>query len=118
MRMQSVRTHLPRVSWLTAAVTIVGCSGPTLPSWPPDIVGVVQAVQPRILVVEQVSTNPDAILFSTDAHTTVIVRAPDGAATRGSVADIAIGSTVRAWSEGPVLDSYPAQAYGQAFEIL
>lgn len=103
---------------LVISLLIAACSATNLPSRPPDIVGVVQAVEPRILVVEPTSTNPDAILFSTDAHTRVVVRAPDGSRQRGTVADIVVGVTVRAWIKGEMLTSYPGQAYGEAFEVL
>ena len=97
---------------------VAACSATSLPSRPPDIVGVVQAVEPRILVVEQTSPNPDAILFSTDARTRVVVRAPDGSRQEGTLADVAIGATVRAWTRGVMLTSYPGQAAAEAFEVL
>jgi hypothetical protein len=101
---------------LALTLFAAACSSTSLPSRPPSIVGVVQAVEPRILVVEQ-ATNPDAMLYTTDAHTRVVVRAPDGSRQRGTMADIVIGVTVRAWTKGVVLDSYPGQGYAEAFEI-
>ncbi len=97
---------------------IAACSSTSVPDRPPDIVGVVQAVQPRILVVDSTTTHPDAILFWTGNDTKVVIRAPDGTRSRGTLADIRIGITVRAWARGEILSSYPAQAFAAAFEVL
>jgi hypothetical protein len=96
---------------------LAGCSSTVLPNRPPDIIGIVKAVEPRILVGEPTTTDLGAMVFWTDDDTRVIIRAPDGTRARGTLADIVIGVTVRAWAEH-VVDSYPAKAYAAAFEIL
>ena len=81
-----------------------------------DIIGDVTQVEAsgdaRRLLVEQVPTRsagyPIAWVFVTPG-TRILVRS-GGQTTRGTAADLAVGTRVQAWFTGPVRESYPVQA--------
>lgn len=81
-----------------------------------DIIGEVTQVEAsgdvERLLVEQVPTRsagyPIAWVFVTPG-TRILVRS-GGETTRGTAADLAVGTRLHAWFTGPVRESYPVQA--------
>jgi len=52
----------------------------------------------------------DAAQVAVTGDTEVLARAADGSVSAAEAEDIAVGTVVEAWFEGPVAESYPVQA--------
>jgi hypothetical protein len=111
-----------KLSWLPALALLVlaGCSGAVrdgaLPPGAPSFVGRVVAVNlPNVLLVADTTQPAGADRASVRTHAgTHVVYADGRAATPGALRP---GQSVRAWFDGPVMESYPVQATAAALVI-
>lgn len=63
-------------------------------------------------------TGENKISFTIGRNTTLLVERPDnGTAEPLSFADLADGMSVAAWADGPIAESYPAQAMAAAIVV-
>ncbi|MCK8114806.1 DUF3221 domain-containing protein [Anaerosoma tenue] len=126
---------MKRIGWVIVAVAaglaLAGCatSAPEPPSTEPDIRGVVTSVSDagdgasfRVVWMNDDAVGAqedyDAAQVTANAATEILTRAADGSVTDAAVDDIAVGTVVEAWFEGPVAESYPVQATAGAVVIL
>ncbi|HHJ99232.1 MAG TPA: hypothetical protein ENN10_04730 [Actinobacteria bacterium] len=126
---------MKRIGWIivaaAAGLALVGCatSAPEPPSAEPDIRGVVTLVSDAGdgASFRVVWTNDDAIGAQADydaaqvtanADTGILSRAADGSVSNAAIGDIAVGTVVEAWFEGPVAESYPVQATAGTIVII
>jgi hypothetical protein len=110
---------------LAALVMAVGC-GPRLPSGPPAIRGSVASVSPAsatagTILVEgrkETDTSFDKASLTIAGGVPVLRVKKDGAVEAASFADIRVGTSVEAWVDGPVRESYPVQADASCVAIV
>lgn len=110
------------LSAVAVCVALAGCAagGPSAPADEPDIRGVVTSVSGGETVSLRVVWTDDATIgaqagydaaqVAVTGDTEVLARAADGSLSAAEAADIAVGTVVEAWFEGPVAESYPVQA--------
>ncbi|HEX6987984.1 MAG TPA: DUF3221 domain-containing protein [Bacillota bacterium] len=102
---------------ILAAVRWMDAGGP--PSAPADIAGDIVAVedQGRVLLVQTGnSTQPDYRVRITNR--TDVFRRQDGGVVRAETWSPVAGQRVRIWVDGPILESFPAQAAAGAILVL
>ncbi len=90
---------------------------PRPPDGPPPIRGVITAIErDRVLIEEnpRERSGSDKAWLRVTAETILRFRATSAPAT---FADLRIGRTVRAWTTGPVAESYPVQGTAAMIEI-
>lgn len=105
-----------------------GCASSTLPTMPegqPTLVGPIVAQDLQFGAMQgtrNIHVRPEAeecgIVFAIDERTTIGVRTPGGSVRRGTLDDLTIGRTVRAWARGVILESCPGQTTAAAVEVL
>lgn len=107
---------------VAVCVALAGCAadGPSAPESEPDIRGVVtgvsggETVSLRVVWTDDAAIGAqagyDAAQVAVTGDTEVLARAADGSLSAAEAADIAVGTVVEAWFEGPVAESYPVQA--------
>lgn len=109
----------------SAAPAASPTADPRLPAEDPYIEGEVISSEPagggqlhsgRIQVVATTGGNQAVVTLL--AATSVWRRGTGGALTRGSLADLRVGQTVRVWAGGPVRESFPVQLDAKAVLIL
>jgi hypothetical protein len=126
---------MKRIGWIIVAAAVglalVGCatSAPEPPSAEPDIRGVVTSVSGagdgasfRVVWTNDEAIGAqedyDAAQVTANADTEILSRAADGSTASAEIADIAVGTVVEAWFEGPVAESYPVQATAGTIVII
>lgn len=108
---------------------VFGCAALTAPGHspegPPTLVGPIVAEDLQFGALngtENILVRPASdecgIVFAVDEETRIQVRTAEGGLRRGTLEDLAIGRTVRAWSTGIVLESCPGQTGAAAVEVL
>jgi hypothetical protein len=111
--------------FLIALMTLGGlcaCS-PTLPSREPDIRGTITSIvrsgnQGTMRIEAEPGATGDAKAAVTITAATTLLRAVDGASPEPiTLDDIAEGMSADAWFTGPVAESYPVQATGEAILV-
>lgn len=112
------------VALLITCSAVAGCSGsskkPSLPSEQPLLTGMItQKTGDRILI-EADPTQPSGApkCWLQVSSETLIYRDANGTPEKASAREIAAGQQVRAWSSGPVRESYPCQGTAGTILIL
>jgi len=111
---------------LSLALAATACSAGALrpPAGDPSIEGVITQLTPSAeggaLLIES-DGDPvyehDKASVRVDAKTLLLRQETGGTYVRIAFTDLAEGSTVCAWFEGPVAESYPVQAYAGALVV-
>lgn len=116
------------IGLIAAIVIATACSdGPTTPATDNPVTGIITAtiVDPHdgtlVFLVEENPEEPDEgqkIFFNISAETEIVVRLRSDLLVPGSIADLAIGRTVRAW-KGPIVTlSYPGGTWAPRIEVI
>jgi hypothetical protein len=99
---------------LTLGALLAACGGDDEPAAPPDrpadSAGPVSDVTPTSVRIDEATGVVGALAGRVDEDTVVLRRAADGyeAAT---IDDVRVGDRVEVWVDGPVAESFPAQAH-------
>ena len=115
-----------------ACLALTGCAAgaPSAPDTEPDIRGVVTDVSSaggssaslRVVWTEDAvigaQTGYDAAQVAVNDDTELLSRAADGSVADAEIEEIAVGTVVEAWFEGPVAESYPVQAMAGTIVIV
>jgi hypothetical protein len=95
------------------------------PEGPPTLVGPIVAedlqfgaMNGKENILVRPASDECGIVFAIDAETNIQIRTAEGELRRGTLKDLAIGRTVRAWSTGIILESCPGQTGAAAVEVL
>jgi len=115
-----------------ACLALTGCAAgaASAPDTEPDIRGVVTDVSSaggssaslRVVWTEDAvigaQTGYDAAQVAVNDDTELLSRAADGSVADAEMEEIAVGTVVEAWFEGPVAESYPVQATAGTLVIV
>lgn len=106
-------------------LTIPACSSPNMPEDQPTMVGPIVARDLQFGAMQgtrNIHVRPAAdecgIVFAIDGRTTIGIRTDDARLHEGTLDDLTVGRTVRAWARGPLLKSCPGQTTAAAVELL
>lgn len=116
------------VGVIAATGFALGCDdGPTTPGTDDPVDGMITAIviddfdgDPIFLVEEQPDKADEGqkMLFHLSEETEIVVILPSGPEVLGGVADLVVGTRVRAW-KGPIItDSYPGGTTAPRIEVI
>ena len=124
---------MKHIGWMIAltalGLALTGCA-PSVPSTEPDIRGVVtdvsgaggETVSMRVVWTDDAAVGAqaayDGAQVTANADTEWLSRVPDGSIAAAEASEVAVGTVVEAWFEGPVAESYPVQATAKTIVIV
>jgi hypothetical protein len=130
---EDAEDDMKHIGWIIAlsalGLALAGCA-PGVPSTEPDIRGVVtgvsgaggETVSMRVVwtddAAECAQAAYDAAQVTANADTGWFSRAADGSTAAAEASEVAVGTVVEAWFEGPVAESYPVQATAKTIVIV